>query len=84
MNGPKCWTYKHRVQGVKVGARIAPNAFATAEDGDCTEALGRWKRAGGFAFGQSPKRAAIIPQTPANRSKKKAILPDIMPRNKAF
>ena len=26
------------VQGVKVGARIAPNAFATAEDGDCTEA----------------------------------------------
>lgn len=30
MNGPKCWTYKHRVQGVKVGARIAPNAFATA------------------------------------------------------
>lgn len=31
MNGPKCWTYKHRVQGVKVGARIAPNAFATAE-----------------------------------------------------
>ena len=41
MNGPKCWTYKHRVQGVKVGARIAPNAFATAEDGDCTEALRR-------------------------------------------
>ena len=39
VNGPKCWTYKHRVQGVKVGARIAPNAFATAEDGDCTEAL---------------------------------------------
>ena len=38
VNGPKCWTYKHRVQGVKVGARIAPNAFATAEDGDCTEA----------------------------------------------
>ena len=31
MNGPKRWTYKHRVQGVKVGARIAPNAFATAE-----------------------------------------------------
>ena len=29
------------VQGVKVGARIAPNAFATAEDGDCTEALRR-------------------------------------------
>lgn len=41
VNGPKCWTYKHRVQGVKVGARIAPNAFATADDGDCTETLGR-------------------------------------------
>ena len=26
------------VQGVKVGARIAPNAFATADGGDCTEA----------------------------------------------
>ena len=49
------------MQGVKVGARIAPNAFATADGGDCTETLGRWKRAGGFAFGQSPKRAAIIP-----------------------
>lgn len=51
------------VQGVKVGARIAPNAFATADGGDCTETLGRWKRAGGFAFGQSPKRAAIIPHS---------------------
>lgn len=29
------------VQGVKVGARIAPNAFATADGGDCTETLGR-------------------------------------------
>ena len=29
------------VQGVKVGARIAPNAFATAGCGDCTEALRR-------------------------------------------
>ena len=63
VNGPKCWTYKHRVQGVKVGARIAPNAFATADGGDCTETLGRWTRAGGFAFGQSPKRAAIIPDS---------------------
>ena len=72
------------VQGVKMGARIALNAFATAGCGDCTETLGRCNRAGGFAFGQSPKRAAIIPQTPANRSKKKAILPDIMSRNKAF
>ncbi len=51
------------MQGVKVGARIAPNAFATADDGDCTEALRRWNRAGGFAFGQSPKRAAIIPDS---------------------
>ena len=67
-----------------MGARIALNAFATADGGDCTEALRRFQRAGGFAFGQSPKRAAIIPQTPATRSKKKAILPDIMPRNKAF
>ena len=41
VNGPKRWTYKHRVQGVKVGARIAPNAFATADGGDCTETLGR-------------------------------------------
>lgn len=30
------------VQGVKVGARIAPNAFATADGGDCTETLGRY------------------------------------------
>ncbi len=44
-----------------MGARIALNAFATADGGDCTETLGRWNRAGGFAFGQSPKRAAIIP-----------------------
>ena len=51
------------MQGVKVGARIALNAFATADGGDCTETLGRWKRAGGFAFGQSPKRAAIIPDS---------------------
>ena len=51
------------MQGVKVGARIAPNAFATADGGDCTEALGRCNRAGGFAFGQSPKRAAIIPDS---------------------
>ena len=51
------------MQGVKVGARIALNAFATAEDGDCTEALRRFHRAGGFAFGQSPKRAAIIPDS---------------------
>ena len=51
------------MQGVKVGARIALNAFATAEDGDCTEALRRLHRAGGFAFGQSPKRAAIIPDS---------------------
>ena len=29
------------VQGVKVGARIALNAFATAFRGDCTETLGR-------------------------------------------
>lgn len=46
-----------------MGARIAPNAFATAGGGDCTETLGRWYRAGGFAFGQSPKRAAIIPDS---------------------
>ena len=51
------------MQGVKVGARIAPNAFATADGGDCTEALRRFQRAGGFAFGQSPKRAAIIPDS---------------------
>ena len=61
-NGPKRWTYKHRVQGVKVGARIAPNAFATAEDGDCTEAP-QVCRPRGFRFGQSPKRAAIIPHS---------------------
>ena len=46
-----------------MGARIAPNAFATADGGDCTEALRRFPRAGGFAFGQSPKRAAIIPDS---------------------
>ena len=46
-----------------MGARIAPNAFATADGGDCTEALRRFQRAGGFAFGQSPKRAAIIPDS---------------------
>ena len=63
VNIPRGWTCKHCVQGVKVGARIAPNAFATADGGDCTETLGRWKRAGGFAFGQSPKRAAIIPDS---------------------
>ena len=30
VNGPKCWTYKPSYAGVKVGARIAPNAFASA------------------------------------------------------
>ena len=51
MNGPKCWTYKHRVQGVKVGARIAPNAFATADGGDCTEALRRSRVLGASLLG---------------------------------
>ena len=46
VNGPKCWTYKPSCAGVKVGARIAPNAFATADGGDCTEALRRFQRAG--------------------------------------
>ena len=62
VNGPKCWTYKHRVQGVKVGARIAPNAFATAEDGDCTEAP-QVCRPRGVSFWAAPKRAAIIPHS---------------------
>ena len=63
MNGPKCWTYKHRVQGVKVGARIAPNAFATAEDGDCTEALRRYSVLGASLLGNHQRRAAIIPHS---------------------
>ena len=56
-------------QGVRMGARIALNAsplpvVVTAQKPSDVGAC--W----GFAFGQSPKRAAIIPQTPATRSKK--------------
>ena len=35
---PQVLDVRQAVQGVKVGARIAPNAFATADGGDCTEA----------------------------------------------
>ena len=35
---PQVLDVQAKLQGVKVGARIAPNAFATADGGDCTEA----------------------------------------------
>ena len=54
MNGPKCWTYKHRVQGVKVGARIAPNAFATAEMVTAQKPR-RFADLAGFRFWAAPK-----------------------------
>ena len=49
------------VQGVKVGARIAPNAFATADGGDCTETLGRSRVPGVSLLGS---RQSVPPSYP--------------------
>ena len=48
---PSAGRTSQAVQGVKVGARIAPNAFATADGGDCTEALRRFRVLGASLLG---------------------------------